>query len=70
MKKITYSILFALLAFASACSDFTEIEPKGKNVLSRVEDLDMLLNYEYRQRGFAFRSVMLVGYYILYFIIN
>ena len=31
MKKITYSILFALLAFASACSDFTEIEPKGKN---------------------------------------
>ena len=36
MKKTTYSILFALLAFASACSDFTEIEPKGKNVLSRV----------------------------------
>ena len=61
MKKITYSILFALLAFASACSDFTEIEPKGKNVLSRVEDLDMLLNYEYRQRGFAFRSVMLLA---------
>lgn len=65
MKKITYSILFALLAFASACSDFTEIEPKGKNVLSRVEDLDMLLNYEYRQRGFAFRSVMLVANDIL-----
>ena len=65
MKKTTYSILFALLAFASACSDFTEIEPKGKNVLSRVEDLDMLLNYEYRQRGFAFRSVMLVANDIL-----
>lgn len=65
MKKIAYSILFVLSAGLSACSSFTEIEPKGKNVLSRVEDLDMLLNYEYRQRGFAFRTVMLMANDIL-----
>lgn len=61
MKKTIYGILFALLALTSACSDFTDIDPKGKNVLSRVDDLDMLLNYEYRQRGFAFRTVMLMA---------
>ena len=32
---------------AGSCSDFTEISPKGKNILNRVEDLDLLLNYEY-----------------------
>lgn len=51
MKKTIYGILFALLALTSACSDFTDIDPKGKNVLSRVDDLDMLLNYEYRAAG-------------------
>lgn len=65
MKKIRYGFLLALLAFASACSDFTDIDPKGKNVLSRVDDLDMLLNYEYRQSGFAFRTVMLAANDIL-----
>ena len=46
MKKI-YVIIIGLALLAGSCSDFTEIDPKGKNVLNRVEDLDLLLNYEY-----------------------
>lgn len=65
MKKTAYSILTLVLVLLQACSAFTEIEPKGKNVLSRVEDLDMLLNYEYKKSGFAFRTVMLAANDIL-----
>ena len=32
--------------------DFTEIQPKGKNLLTRVSDLDLLLNYEYNENGY------------------
>lgn len=48
MKKILLSILtsIGLLGLAS-CSDFTDIKPKGSNLLQSVTDLEMLLNYEY-----------------------
>ena len=45
MKKIY--IVLVLIGLAMGCSDFTEIDPKGKNILNRVEDLDLVLNYEY-----------------------
>jgi hypothetical protein len=45
MKKILYII--TLFAVVSSCETFTDIEPKGKNILSKVTDLDQLLNYQY-----------------------
>ncbi|MDR1415219.1 MAG: RagB/SusD family nutrient uptake outer membrane protein [Odoribacteraceae bacterium] len=44
MKR--YTIAFALLALVS-CGKFTEIDPKGQNLLDRVTDLDQLLNYQF-----------------------
>ena len=49
MNKI-YATIIGLALFVGGCSDFTEIDPKGKNILNRVEDLDLLLNYEYYLR--------------------
>ncbi len=31
----------------TSCADFTEIDPKGKNLLSSTADLELLLNAEY-----------------------
>lgn len=45
MKKILYILLATCLV--SACADFTEIQPKGKNILSSTAEIDMLLNYDY-----------------------
>ena len=49
MRKLC-TIWVSMVLFLGACSDFTEIDPKGKNMLNRVEDLDLLLNYEYYLR--------------------
>ena len=45
MRRL-YAIWISMALALGACSDFTEIDPKGKNILNRVEDLDLLLNYE------------------------
>ncbi|MBS7199072.1 MAG: RagB/SusD family nutrient uptake outer membrane protein, partial [Bacteroidales bacterium] len=50
MKNI-YKIWFVFILFITGCSDFTEIDPKGKNTLSRVEDLNLVLNYTYSFRN-------------------
>lgn len=50
MKKrnLVYGCLLgsALFAFTS-CSDFTDVQPKGKNLLSTTTQLEMLLNTEF-----------------------
>lgn len=52
MKKILYILVFGSLMFLMpACSKFTEITPKGSNVLNRVSDLDILLNFNYSTNG-------------------
>ena len=45
MKK--YVLITLLIGWLTGCSDFTEIDPKGKNILNRVEDLDLVLNAHY-----------------------
>ena len=45
MKKI-FAILTTILLLAS-CAQFTELQPKGKNLLSTTDELELLLNYEY-----------------------
>lgn len=49
MKKNLFNsiILGSLLFLLPACSKFTEITPKGSNILSRVSDLDLILNFNY-----------------------
>jgi len=49
MKK-TLTIILSLALFGSSltgCKKFTEITPKGSNVLNRVSDLDLLLNFNF-----------------------
>ncbi|GHT60722.1 hypothetical protein AGMMS50239_10200 [Bacteroidia bacterium] len=50
-KKIIYRIVLALAVMLAGCSEFTEIEPKGKNILNRVSDLDLLLNFDFSMNG-------------------
>lgn len=56
MKKIIFSILaFAALVFTS-CEDFTDVQPKGKNLLTTTDQLEMLLNnFEYDGTRFDMR---------------
>ena len=46
MKKKLY-IGLCFLGLFMGCAEFTEIDPKGKNTLNRVADLDLVLNYTY-----------------------
>lgn len=46
MKKVLYSLLAGTMMLAS-CSDFTDIPQKGKNLLSSVDDIELLFNKEY-----------------------
>ncbi len=45
MKKIYIIIAYALML--ASCEDFTELKPKGKNLLSTTDELELLLNVEY-----------------------
>jgi len=47
MKNIIYTIAIVLVGMLSACEKFTELEPKGRNLLSTASDLDLLLNDPY-----------------------
>ena len=49
MKKILYSSIFIIctMFLLPACTKFTEITPKGSNILNRVSDLDLLLNFNF-----------------------
>ena len=44
MKKYLYSLIMGLALIS--CSDFTDVQPKGKNLLSSADQLEMLLNTE------------------------
>ena len=48
MKKNIYGLLcFGLLTCLAACEKFTDITPKGKNLLSKVGDLETVLNFNF-----------------------
>jgi hypothetical protein len=48
MKKIIYGLVsLGLIVLLPACSKFTDFTPKGKNILNRVTDLDLILNFNY-----------------------
>lgn len=47
MKKIQSGILIALVIMLASCEDFTDIQPKGENLLQTTDEIELLLNYEY-----------------------
>lgn len=49
MKKIfaIIGLIIGMGILLSACQKFTEITPKGANILNRVSDLDLLLNFNF-----------------------
>lgn len=47
MKKTLYSLLAVAALMFSSCESFTDLEPKGKNLLTTTDQLEMLLNKEY-----------------------
>ncbi len=55
MKKI-FVFLTACLLLAS-CAEFTELQPKGKNLLSTTDELELLLNYEFGGINSDFRRM-------------
>lgn len=46
-KNIIYGIVMAGAMTLGSCSDFTEIDQKGKNLLQTTDQLEMLLNTEF-----------------------
>src|SRR3989339_149945 len=44
MKKVIYCLLIGVILLTGSCSKFTDIEPKGKNLLTTTDQLEMLLN--------------------------
>lgn len=63
MKRRVINILAILGAaiMATGCAKFTELSPKGVNMLGRVSDLDMLLNYEWPNLGEGKHSIITSG---------
>jgi hypothetical protein len=49
MKKILFysTLVYSLVFLLPGCTKFTEITPKGSNILGRVSDLDLILNYNF-----------------------
>lgn len=47
MKNILYTIAIVCAGILAGCEKFTEIAPKGRNLLSTTSDLDLLLNDPY-----------------------
>jgi len=46
MKKYSFALLSAMLLTIS-CSDYTDLQPKGKNLLTTTDHIEMLFNREY-----------------------
>lgn len=49
--KSVVSFLPVLSLLLASCSDFTDIKPKGKNLLSTTDDINLLFNQEYYVRA-------------------
>ena len=54
MKKILHFLLTGVILLATSCAQFTDIQPKGKNLLSTTDELELLLNREFYQSGSDF----------------
>lgn len=60
MKNMKYIFILILVAVLAGCEDFTDVKPKGKNILDKVTDLDQLLNYTYAETGFDVKDAYIL----------
>ncbi len=58
MKKYIYILMAGAALMMASCSDFTDIQPKGKNLLSTTDELAMLLNQVFQYGSTADRQEM------------
>lgn len=65
-NKITY-LAIALILMATGCAKYTDVTPKGKNLLNRAGDLDLLMNVNYANDAFNVRkqSILVNDTYII-----
>jgi hypothetical protein len=54
MKKIIYTLFLGISIAANSCADFTELQPKGKNLLETADQLNLLLNYNFGSQSMDF----------------
>lgn len=47
MKNTIYSLLALAALTLASCEDFTDVQPKGKNLLATTDQLEMLLNNKF-----------------------
>ncbi len=47
MRNIIGCFLLGTVLLTTSCEDFTELQPKGKNLLATTDELEMLLNIEH-----------------------
>jgi tetratricopeptide (TPR) repeat protein len=66
MKKIIYTMFFVSVLLISSCSDFTELTPKGANMLQKTADLEMLLNQEYAGNNTNDLDNLIGGFYYIF----
>lgn len=57
MKKTIYSLLAIIALLFTSCESFTDLEPKGKNLLTTTDQLEMLLNKEYEGCAYDMRQM-------------
>ena len=66
MKKIIYSMMIAAAGLMiTSCEDFTDIQPKGENLLGSTNDLELLLNTE-NYDGLYSNDFIIIGSNIIY----
>lgn len=62
MKNILPFAAMILIAFLSGCAKFTDITPKGQNLLNRASDLDLLMNVNFSGSAYDhMRQTMLIN---------
>lgn len=60
MKKLINFLAIVFIIFLSGCAKYTDITPKGQNLLNRVSDLDLLMNVDYSGQPFFFNKETLL----------
>lgn len=65
MKKIIYSLTLAVTMLFAGCEKFTDVQPKGRNLLSSVSDLNLLLNDMYSGFSVPRTSVLTSSIYFV-----
>lgn len=62
MKRIFSFAVITIVVLASGCAKYTDIVPKGQNLLNKASDLDLLMNIDYTGPFYNhYRQTMLIN---------